>query len=74
MADAPGGLCGYCAAGGGGWTGQGPSEPRPLGSGRNRLATDWKAVLGEEDFVGRAEVGSAWPEGYDRRTVVDAGP
>lgn len=39
---------------------------------RGRLATDWKAVLGEDDFVGQAEVESAWPEGYDRMTAVDA--
>ena len=40
---------------------------------RGRLASDWKAVLGDEDFVGQAEVESAWPEGYDRMTAVDAG-
>ena len=40
---------------------------------RNRLAADWKAVLDEGDFVGQAEVESAWPEGYDHMTAVDAG-
>ncbi len=40
---------------------------------RGRLASDWKAVMGEEDFVGQAEVESAWPEGYDRMTAVEAG-
>jgi len=40
---------------------------------RGRLAADWMAVPGEDDFVGQAEVESAWPEGYDRMTAVDAG-
>src|SRR5207249_1558545 len=31
-----------------------------------RLAGDWKATLGEADFVGQAEVESAWPDGYGK--------
>jgi hypothetical protein len=38
-----------------------------------RLAKDWTAVLGEGDFVGRAEVRAAWKDGYNQMTVADAG-
>ena len=38
----------------------------------NRLANDWKATLGDDDYVGRAEVESRWPEGYDKMTEIDA--
>lgn len=38
-----------------------------------RLARDWTATLGESDDAGAVEVRSAWPEGYDRMTTVDAG-
>jgi hypothetical protein len=40
---------------------------------KGRLAADWKAVLGEEDHVGQAEVTSRWPEGYGQMTVLNAG-
>jgi hypothetical protein len=39
----------------------------------NRLANDWQAVLGPEDFVGQGEVESGWPEGYGPMTVLEAG-
>jgi mono/diheme cytochrome c family protein len=38
-----------------------------------RTARDWKATLGTADYVGQAEVESAWPEGYGKMTVLDAG-
>jgi hypothetical protein len=37
-----------------------------------RLAKDWQAVLGEGDYVGRAEFDARWAEGYGPMTVVDA--
>lgn len=37
-----------------------------------RLTTDWKATLGEADFVGQAEVTSDWREGYGAMTVIEA--
>jgi len=37
-----------------------------------RLAGDWKATLGGGDYVGQAEVNTAWPEGYGRMTVLEA--
>jgi hypothetical protein len=37
-----------------------------------RLAKDWQAVLGADDYVGQAEVESGWPEGYGQMTAVDA--
>jgi hypothetical protein len=37
-----------------------------------RLAKDWKATLGEADYVGQAEVTSRWPTGFGTMTVVDA--
>jgi hypothetical protein len=39
---------------------------------KERLAQDWKATLGEADFVGQAEVESGWPEGYGKMTVLEA--
>jgi hypothetical protein len=39
---------------------------------KGRLARDWKAVLGPEEFVGQAEFDARWAEGYGRMTVVDA--
>jgi hypothetical protein len=39
---------------------------------RGRLADDWKAKLGPDDYVGQAEVESAWPVGYGSMTEVDA--
>jgi hypothetical protein len=39
----------------------------------DRLARDWKAVLGPGDCVGEVEVESSWPENYDRMTTVAAG-
>jgi len=38
-----------------------------------RLATDWRALLGEADYAGQVEVRSGWPEGYGQMTVVDGG-
>jgi hypothetical protein len=38
----------------------------------DRLAKDWKASLGEADYVGQAEVESGWPEGYGKMTVLEA--
>ena len=32
---------------------------------------DWKATLGEAEFVGQGEVQSRWPEGYGAMTVLD---
>ena len=40
---------------------------------KGRLADDWKAKLGPDDYVGQAEVESGWPEGYGKMTEVDAG-
>jgi hypothetical protein len=39
---------------------------------KGRLAKDWKAVLGADEYVGQAEFESRWPEGYGKMTVVDA--
>lgn len=39
----------------------------------DRLAADWKAVLGEGDYAGQVEVTSDWPTGYGRMTAADAG-
>jgi hypothetical protein len=38
-----------------------------------RASKDWQAALGEDEFVGQAEVTSRWPEGYGSMTVLDAG-
>jgi len=40
--------------------------------GNGRLAKDWKALLGEPDFVGQTEIRSNWPEGYGSMTVIPA--
>ena len=61
------------------WKNNGPSLPpgkylvKVYVDQRNRLAFDWNACLGEDDFVGQAEVESAWPEGYGRMTNLDVG-
>ncbi len=39
---------------------------------KGRLADDWKAQLGPDDYVGQAEVQSGWPEGYGKMTEIDA--
>jgi hypothetical protein len=39
---------------------------------KDRLARDWKAVLGDGEYVGQAELKSAWLEGYGAMTVLDA--
>jgi hypothetical protein len=39
---------------------------------KGRLAKDWKAMLGEDEYAGQAEFESNWPEGYGKMTVVDA--
>lgn len=41
--------------------------------GGDRLAADWMAVLGEQDYAGQVEVASDWPAGYGKMTVADAG-
>ena len=38
---------------------------------RGALSQDWKATLGEEDFVGQVEVTSRWPEGYGAMTTIE---
>lgn len=39
-----------------------------------RLAKDWKATLGETDYVGQVEIrGATWKEGYNQMTVGDGG-
>jgi hypothetical protein len=38
----------------------------------DKLAKDWTAELTDADYVGRAEVRSAWPTGYGKMTVIDA--
>lgn len=38
-----------------------------------RLKSDWNATLGDADLIGEAVVESAWPKGYGRMTVVEAG-
>lgn len=37
-----------------------------------RAKKDWKASLGESEYVGQAEFQAKWPEGYGAMTVVDA--
>jgi hypothetical protein len=39
---------------------------------RGRLGQEPGAVLGKEDFVGQAQIESAWPSGYGRMTVLDS--
>lgn len=39
----------------------------------DKLSKDWKAELGEDDYVGQAVVESQWPTGYGKMTVLDAG-
>jgi hypothetical protein len=41
--------------------------------GGDRLAADWKTVLGEGDYAGQVEVASDWPAGYGKMTAADAG-
>jgi hypothetical protein len=41
--------------------------------GNGRLADNWKAILGPDDYAGQAVVESSWPEGYGKMTEVDAG-
>ncbi len=36
-----------------------------------KLAKDWTAELGASDYVGEAEVTSAWPTGYGKMTVIE---
>ena len=40
---------------------------------KGRLADDWRAVLGPDDYAGQVEAESSWPEGYGKMTEVDAG-
>ncbi len=37
-----------------------------------RLAKDWRATLGPDQFVGQVEVQARWAEGYSAMTVADA--
>jgi hypothetical protein len=37
-----------------------------------KLAGDWQARLGNDDFVGQVEIESAWPEGYGKMTVIES--
>ena len=39
----------------------------------DRLAADWKAVIGPDDYAGQVEVTSDWPVGYGKMTAADAG-
>jgi mono/diheme cytochrome c family protein len=39
---------------------------------QDRLANDWKAVLGNKDFAGQVEISSDWREGYGQMTSADA--
>ena len=39
---------------------------------KDKLAKDWKASLGEQDYVGQVEVNSDWPDGYGAMTSIDA--
>lgn len=60
------------------WTRGKPTLPRGKYLARvyvdreGRLVRDWKATLGEADFVGQVEITSAWPEGNGRMTAVQA--
>jgi len=38
-----------------------------------RQARDWKATLGEPEYVGQVEVRAEWKEGYNQMTLADAG-
>jgi hypothetical protein len=38
---------------------------------RGALAKDWRATLGDEDYVGQIEVTSDWREGYGAMTVIE---
>jgi hypothetical protein len=61
------------------WEGGKPALPRGkyrvkvYVDAKGRLADDWKAALGPDEYVGQAEVESAWPEGYGKMTELDAG-
>jgi hypothetical protein len=39
---------------------------------RRRLAKDWKATLGDDDYAGRLEFQARWAEGYGQMTVLEA--
>jgi hypothetical protein len=39
----------------------------------DRLAKDWKATLGDDDYTGQLEFQARWAEGYGDMTVLDAG-
>ena len=38
-----------------------------------RLKADWRATLGDADYVGQVEVRGAWKDGYNAMTVAEAG-
>lgn len=37
-----------------------------------KLVKDWKAVLGDDEFVGQVEFTAKWRDGYGAMTAVDA--
>jgi hypothetical protein len=37
-----------------------------------KVARDWKAALGQDEYAGQAEFDAKWADGYGRMTVVDA--
>jgi len=39
---------------------------------KNMLAKDWQTILGDADYVGKAEITADWREGYGAMTVIDA--
>ena len=53
------------------FSGWGCYDWKPLDQEGLRLAGNWKAVLGESDYVGQAEVTSDWREGYGAMTVIE---
>ncbi len=40
--------------------------------GKGKLAKDWKATLGADEFAGEIEIQAQWREGYGAMTVADA--
>ncbi|VTU01696.1 hypothetical protein : [Gemmataceae bacterium] len=60
------------------WRGGKPSLPegkyllRVYLDAGGKLAKDWKAALGDDEFVGRAEFTAKWRDGYGAMTAVDA--
>ena len=40
--------------------------------GTGKLAKDWRADLGDDDYVGQAVLDATWPTGHKTMTVLDA--